>query len=101
MVNNVSLLSFIRKNIKFNELYSESSLNKITTYSNFTYLFILFSSLINWVDRYFIKFYTSQIDVGLYDAIYRIVDILGVIVGSFSIALAPILFSRKKRYSIF
>lgn len=96
IVNNVSLLSFIRKNIKFNELYSDSSLNKITTYSNFTYLFILFSSLINWVDRYFIKFYTSQIDVGLYDAIYRIVDILGVIVGSFSIALAPILFSRKK-----
>ena len=37
----------------------------------------------------------SEYDVGLYDAIYRYVDILGVITGSFMIALGPILFSKK------
>ena len=96
LINNVSLLNFIRKNINFKTEVTNDNLEKISTYSNYTYLFIIFSSLINWADRYFIKIYSSQIDVGLYDAVYRIVDILGVIVGSFMIAIAPILFSRKE-----
>ena len=96
LINNVSLLNFIRKNINFKTEVTNDNLEKISTYSNYTYLFIIFSSLINWADRYFIKIYSSQIDVGLYDAVYRIVDILGVIVGSFMVAIAPILFSRKE-----
>ena len=96
LINNVSLLNFIRKNINFKTEVTNDNLEKISTYSNYTYLFIIFSSLINWADRYFIKIYSSQIDVGLYDAVYRIVDILGVIVGSFMIAIGPILFSRKE-----
>ncbi len=96
LINNISLLNFIRKNINFKTEVNNDNLGKISTYSNFTYLFMIFSSLINWADRYFLKIYSSQLNVGLYDAIYRIVDILGVIVGSFMIAIAPILFSRKE-----
>ena len=96
LINNVSLLNFIRKNISFKNDITDEHLGKISTYSNYTYLFIIFSSLINWADRYFIKIYSSQLDVGLYDAVYRIVDILGVIVGSFMVAIAPILFSRRE-----
>ena len=96
LINNVSLLNFIRKNINFKIEVTNDNLDKISTYSNYTYLFIIFSSLINWADRYFIKIYSSQFDVGLYDAVYRIVDILGVIVGSFMVAIGPILFSRRE-----
>jgi len=96
LINNVSILNFIRKNINFKTEATNDNLGRISTYSNFTYLFLIFSSLINWADRYFLKIYSSQLDVGLYDAIYRIVDILGVIVGSFMIALGPILYSRRE-----
>ena len=96
LLNNFSLLFFIRNKINFENLESNKSLKKISSYSNYTYLFIIFSSLINWSDRYFIKIYSSQIDVGLYDAVYRVLDILGVIVGTFMVAISPILFSREK-----
>ena len=96
LLNNFSLLFFIRNKINFENLERNQSLKKISSYSNYTYLFIIFSSLINWSDRYFIKIYSSQIDVGLYDAVYRVLDILGVIVGTFMVAISPILFSREK-----
>ena len=95
LLNNFSLLFFIRNKINFENLERNQSLKKISSYSNYTYLFIIFSSLINWSDRYFIKIYSSQIDVGLYDAVYRVLDILGVIVGTFMVAISPILFSRE------
>ncbi len=96
LINNFSLLFFVRNKINFENLEKIQNLKKISSYSNYTYLFIIFSSLINWADRYFIKIYSSQADVGLYDAVYRITDILGVIIGSFMVAIAPILFSREK-----
>ena len=47
LINNVSLLNFIRKNINFKTEVTNDNLEKISTYSNYTYLFIIFSSLIN------------------------------------------------------
>lgn len=96
LVNNFSILIFIRRTIKFEKLENIEKLNKISTYSNYTYLYFIFSSVITWADRYFIKIYSSQVDVGLYDAIYRLLNILGIVVGAFMIAIAPILFSREK-----
>jgi len=96
LLNNFSLLFFIRNKINFENFEENQSLKKISSYSNYTYLFIIFSSLINWADRYFIKIYSSQVDVGLYDAVYRVLDILGVIVGTFMVAISPILFSREQ-----
>ena len=65
LINNVSILNFIRKNINFKTEATNDNLGRISTYSNFTYLFLIFSSLINWADRYFLKIYSSQLDVGL------------------------------------
>ena len=96
LLNNFSILIFIRRKIKFEKLENIEKLNKISTYSNYTYLYIIFSSVITWADRYFIKIYSNQVDVGLYDAIYRILNILGIVVGAFMIAIAPILYSREK-----
>jgi len=46
MLLSVSLLNFIRKNINFKTEVTNDNLEKISTYSNYTYLFIIFSSLI-------------------------------------------------------
>ena len=96
LINNFSILIFVRRTINFEKLDNFENLNTISTYSNYTYLYIIFSSVITWADRYFIKIYSNQVDVGLYDAIYRVLNILGIFVGAFMVAMGPILFSRKK-----
>lgn len=96
LINNFSILIFVRRTINFEKLDNFENLNTISTYSNYTYLYIIFSSVITWADRYFIKIYSNQVDVGLYDAIYRVLNILGIFVGAFMVAMGPILFSREK-----
>ena len=94
-ISNIIIYRYIRKYVENNQKNLKAGTDNISRYSNMAFLFILFSSFINWQDRYYIKYYLTEYDVGLYDAIYRYVDIIGVIIGSFLIALAPILFSKK------
>ena len=94
-ITNVLIYIYVKKNTKEKETILELGTKNIRSYSNYAFLFIFLSTFINWQDRYFIKYFMSEYDVGLYDAIYRYVDILGVITGSFMIALGPILFSKK------
>ena len=94
-ITNVLIYIYVKKNTKEKETILELDTKNIRSYSNYAFLFIFFSTFITWQDRYFIKYFMSEYDVGLYDAIYRYVDVLGVITGSFMIALGPILFSKK------
>lgn len=94
-ISNIIIYRYVRKYVENNQKNLKAGTDNISRYSNMAFLFILFSSFINWQDRYYIKYYLTEYDVGLYDAIYRYVDIIGVIIGSFLIALAPILFSKK------
>ena len=75
------------------DIQEQSNLNnrRINSFMNYSFLFYIFSSLLNWQDRYFLNYYLSKSDVGYYDATYKYVAMIGVVVGSFIWALSPVL----------
>jgi len=96
-----------------NKLFAESRKSTLNlskdiqnNYSNLSYLYVLFSMLLGWQDRFFLTKYYSLEEVAEYSTIYRLVDLHGVFIGAFATAFAPILWSvsnknKKKSMKLF
>ena len=87
------LYKHVVSSLKDLQVHEKSNLNvkNINLFMNFSFLFYIFSSLLDWHDRYFLNYFLSQSEVGYYDATYKYVSMIGVVVGAFIWALSPIL----------
>ena len=93
------MVSIIAFSLTYNNYilgFSFSEMKKMLSYG-LTYLpTILFMWTINFSDRYFLNYYSSLEDVGIYSFGYKIAQIVYIVVLAFSLGWTPILFSIIK-----